>query len=227
MNSPPKTKEFDGQEDKAKPKRRPGRPRDASYEGAILKEALREISDHGIRRFSVQRVADRAEVAKATVRLRWPDREELIMAALTSTKLRIGKPDTGTLRGDLTQIVREWAAVYNTEEMMRLYGHVQAEQNGNPEFFEWFQEVVARPANQIVIDAIAAAQQAGRARSDIQADVIARCLVGSLYLEGIARHSEITVEFQQELVALILGAIEAEPHGGGDRTARQVPRSGP
>jgi AcrR family transcriptional regulator len=189
-------------------KRRPGRPRDASYEATILKEALHEISVHGIRRFSVQRVADRAEVAKATVRLRWPGREELIMAALTSTKLRISKPDTGTLRGDLTQIVREWAAVYNAEEMMRLYGHVQAEQNGNPEFFEWFQQAVAGPANQIVIDAIAAAQQSGEARSDIDADVIARCLVGSLYLEGIARHSEITAQFQGQLVELILVAIE-------------------
>jgi AcrR family transcriptional regulator len=206
-----------------KPKRGPGRPRDTSYEAAILKEALHEISVHGIKRFSVQRVADRAEVARATVRLRWPDRDELIMAALTTTKVKISPPKTGRLRGDLAHIVREWAAAYNTDELMRLYGHVQAEQYDNPAFFEWFQTVVARPANQIVIDAIAAAQERGDARPDIEADAVARCLVGSLYLEGISRRGETTAEFQRQLVELILVAIEAEPGRRIKATQRRAP----
>ncbi|MBS1677655.1 MAG: TetR/AcrR family transcriptional regulator [Actinobacteria bacterium] len=194
-----------------KSKRGPGRPRDATYEATILEEALRELVLHGVRRFSIQRVADRAEVAKATVRLRWPDRDELIMAALTTTKVTISAPATGTLRGDLAHIAREWAAVYNTEELMRLWGHVQAEQNDNPEFFERFQAAIARPAGQTVIDAITAAQERGEARPDVGAEVIARCVVGSLYLEGIAQHSEITPDFQRHLVELILSAIEIAP----------------
>ncbi|MGH2938036.1 MAG: TetR-like C-terminal domain-containing protein [Solirubrobacterales bacterium] len=221
MSSSPDTRESD--RPKGKAKRGPGRPRDASYEATILKEALREISVHGIKRFSVQRVADRAEVARATVRLRWPERDELIMAALTTTTVRVSAPATGTLRGDLTHIAREWASIYNTEEMMRLYGNVQAEQNGNPAFYEWFQAVVARPANQIVIDVITAAQECGEARSDIEAEVIARCLVGSLYLEGIARHSEITLEFQQQLVELILVAIGPGPDRPVAAPRRRVP----
>lgn len=200
-----------------KPKRGPGRPRDASYEATILEEALREISMHGIKRFSVQRVADRAQLAKATVRLRWPDRDELVLAALSTTKVRISSPETGSLRGDLTALVREYAAVYNDEELMRLFGRVQAEQNDNPAFFEQFQTAIAQPANQIVIDVIAAAQQRGEARPDAEPHAVARCLVGSLYLEGIAQHSEISAEFERQLVELILVAVGAAQSPAGRR----------
>jgi AcrR family transcriptional regulator len=194
-----------------KPKRGPGRPRDSSYDAVILREVLREISAEGIKGLSVQRVADRAGVAKATVRLRWPNRLELILAALETTTAMLSRPETGTLRGDLEHVVREYADVYRTEELMRLYSYVQAEQNHNPAFLERFQAIVAQPANQIVIDALVEAQLRGQARKDVDVYVVARCLVGSLYLEGITKDSAITVEFEQQLVEFVLAAIEVTP----------------
>jgi AcrR family transcriptional regulator len=194
-----------------KPKRAPGRPRETSYDAVILREVLREISAHGFKRFSVQRVADAAGVAKATVRLRWPDRDQLIMAGLGTTSAKVSRPSTGSLRGDLAHIVHEYAEVYRSEEMMRLYGHLQAEQNDNPAFFEQFQSTVARPANQIVLDTIEEAQRGGEARGDIDAGAAARCLVGSLYLESISRRNRIGRGFEEQIVELIASAIEVEP----------------
>lgn len=193
------------------PKRRPGRPRETGYDTIILREVLREISAHGFKRFSVQRVADAAGVAKATVRLRWPDRDQLIMAGLGTTSARVSRPDTGTLRGDLAHIVHEYAGVYRSEELMRLFGHLQAEQNDNPVFFEQYQSTVGRPAHQIVIDTIEEAQRRGEARKDIDPGAVARLLVGSLYLESITGRNRIAADFEEQIVELIASAIEVRP----------------
>ena len=195
----------------ARRKRAPGRPRDASYDATILREVLREISAHGIKRFSVQRVADSAGVAKATVRLRWPDRDELIMAGLATLTSMITRPSTGSLRGDLEHIVSEYAEVYRTEEIMRLFSYVQAEQNDSPAFLERYQSIIGRPANQIVLDAISQAQDRGEVRDDVDVHVVARLLVGSLYLEGIAAHGEITAYFEEAVIDLIVAAIVTRP----------------
>lgn len=206
-----KTRKGAASKDGSKPRRAPGRPRDPSYDARILEEVLKEIAANGFRQFSVQRVADRAGVAKATVRLRWPTREELILAGLRLTSSSVSRPETGSLRGDLAAIVHQYAEVYRNEELMRLYAHLQAEQNDNPAFFEQFQSTVARPAAQIVLDVLEDAQRRGDARPDADPLATARCLVGSLYLESIANRTDISLEFEAQIVDLMYMAIVAEP----------------
>jgi AcrR family transcriptional regulator len=194
-------------------RRRPGRPRDASYDPIILREVLREISEHGFKRFSVQRVADRAGVARATVRLRWPDRDRLILDGLATTRAAITMPSTGSLRGDLRHVVREWADVFRSEELMRLFGHLQAEQNDDSVFFERYQSAIARPANQIVVEVIERAVQRGEVRSGVNALAAARCLVGSLYLHSTMARGAITPEFEGDIVDLVAASVEAPTRG--------------
>ncbi|MGH2937589.1 MAG: TetR-like C-terminal domain-containing protein [Solirubrobacterales bacterium] len=175
---------------------------------------LQEIATNGFRQFSIQRVADRAGVAKTTVRLRWPKRDELILAGLSTTSASVSHPRTGSLRGDIAEVVHQYAEVYRDEELMRLYAHLQAEQNDNPIFFEQFQESVARPALQIVLDVIVEAQGRGEARPDADPLAVARCLVGSLYLQSIANRADISVEFEAQVVELMHTAIAAHPLNG-------------
>ena len=196
--------------DGSEPRRAPGRPRDPSYDARILEEVLKEIASNGFRQFSVQRVADRAGVAKATVRLRWPQRDELILAGLRTTSASVSRPDTGSLRGDLAEMVHQYAEVYRSEKLMRLYAHLQAEQNDNPVFFEQFQSMVARPANQIVLDVLEDAQQRGDARPDADPLATARCLVGSLYLQSISERTNISAAFEAQIVDLMYTAIAVE-----------------
>jgi AcrR family transcriptional regulator len=196
------------------PKRSPGRPRDASYDALILGEVLHELSVHGFRRFSVQRVADRAGVAKATVTLRWPDRDKLILDGLGLMSTTMSEPDTGTLRGDLRHTVHEWAELYRSEELMRLFGQLQAEQNDNPIFFESFQSGYARPANGIAVQVIENARRRGEVRAGVDPVAAARCLVGSLYLHAIMDRT-ITPAFEEQIVDLVVCAVERPPSLGG------------
>src|SRR6478735_11661182 len=70
--------------DTAPAERRPGRPRSAAAEQAILDGALQELAANGVDGFSVEGVAARAGVGKTTIYRRWTNRDALILDALSA-----------------------------------------------------------------------------------------------------------------------------------------------
>jgi AcrR family transcriptional regulator len=64
------------------PTRPPGRPRDERATRAITEAALRQLSELGYARLSMESVASEAGVARATVYRRFKDKADLITAAI-------------------------------------------------------------------------------------------------------------------------------------------------
>src|SRR3979411_1444402 len=88
---------------------RRGRPRSERARLAILQAAADLLLDQGGAQVSMDAVADRAGVSKATIYRWWPSRERLALEALTEWASAGSPPrDTGTLRGDLLALVRPW-----------------------------------------------------------------------------------------------------------------------
>ena len=78
-----------------------GRPRSPRAEAAILDATVGLLADAGLDGTTIQGIADRAQVARATIYLRWPTRESLITAALRHAIGRPPYPLTGDLEADL------------------------------------------------------------------------------------------------------------------------------
>jgi len=79
-----------------------GRPRSAECDHAILDAALAEYAARGLEGMSVDAVAARAAVSKATIYRRYPSKEKLVVAAaFTIAEENAPALDTGSLRGDL------------------------------------------------------------------------------------------------------------------------------
>ena len=75
-----------------------------------LDATLAELGHAGYAGLRIDDVARRANVNKTTIYRRWPTKEDLVRAALLSLAERTGGlsiPDTGTLHGDLTELVRQ------------------------------------------------------------------------------------------------------------------------
>ena len=83
----------------AEPKR--GRPRSADADVAILAAALDLASEVGVRSLSMDEVAVRAGVSKATIYRRWSSKEALVLDALRSANGPVDDVDTGSLGVDL------------------------------------------------------------------------------------------------------------------------------
>ena len=89
-----------------------GRPRDPQVDRRIAQAALDTFGDAGWAGFAMETVARRAGVGKASLYLRWSNKEALLMEALTAGLPKISDVDTGTLRGDLVELAKQILDLY-------------------------------------------------------------------------------------------------------------------
>jgi AcrR family transcriptional regulator len=88
------------------------RRRGADLENDILDAGWDLLLEVGYPGFTVEAVADRAHTGKAAIYRRWRDREALVLAVLSRNYLGPAPdlPDTGTLRGDALEVLRNFNA---------------------------------------------------------------------------------------------------------------------
>jgi AcrR family transcriptional regulator len=104
-----------------------GRPRDPDVDRRIAQAALDLFGAAGWAGFSMEAVARRAGVGKASVYQRWSAKEALLTDAVTARLARVADADTGTLRGDLTELAVQMLELYagpDSQAVLRL--HVEA-----------------------------------------------------------------------------------------------------
>src|SRR5262249_38301928 len=81
-------------------------------EAAILDATLAELAEVGYARLAMERIAARAHTSKASLYKRWPNRVELVVAALRHHRGAADPaPDTGSLREDVLTLLRRGAAL--------------------------------------------------------------------------------------------------------------------
>lgn len=94
----------------------PGRPRDPEVDRRIAQAALDVFGEAGWAGFSMESVARRAGVGKASLYLRWNSKDAMLTDALTTRLGRVTDVDTGTLQGDLTHLAVHMLELYTGPE---------------------------------------------------------------------------------------------------------------
>ncbi|MDT7707907.1 MAG: hypothetical protein QOG20_3514 [Pseudonocardiales bacterium] len=89
-----------------------GRPRDPGVDERVARAAADVFGQEGWAGFTVDAVARRAGVGKASIYLRWPNKEALLVGALSSRIDRVADIDTGSVRDDLVQLARQMLTSY-------------------------------------------------------------------------------------------------------------------
>src|SRR5215217_7717783 len=92
--------------------RRPGRPRSEEAHGAILDAAVALIRELGYDAVTMDGIAARAGVGKATVYRRWKGKETLVVEAVGRIVAAMSVPDTGDTRADLLAMMRGTLRLY-------------------------------------------------------------------------------------------------------------------
>ncbi|MET9607288.1 TetR/AcrR family transcriptional regulator [Streptomyces sp. NPDC006512] len=83
-----------------------GRPRDPRSHEAIVSAVTELLGEVGYAATSIGAVASRAGVGKDTIYRRWRGKPELVFEVVFTTTDHAPVPDTGTLAGDLTALLR-------------------------------------------------------------------------------------------------------------------------
>lgn len=85
-----------------------GRPRDRSRDTAIEKATIELLGEVGYEQITIESIAIRAGVSKTTIYRRWKNKAELMADAVHHYAFcKSPTIDTGSLRGDLIEIITE------------------------------------------------------------------------------------------------------------------------
>jgi len=154
-------------------RQRPGRPRDPACDAAILQAALDVFAEAGYAGVSIDGVAARAGVGKATIYRRYSSKAELIVEAVrcgASVDDRL--PDTGDLRADLTSMMQPLIDRLRGDDA-KLLTTFAVERQREPELQEQFNRSVIGQKREHLRRLVASAIGRGELPPDTDAELIA------------------------------------------------------
>jgi len=152
---------------------RAGRPRDPACDAAILQAALDLFAEHGYAGVSIEGVAARAGVGKATVYRRYATKPELVVEAVRcGAQLSDVLPDTGDLRADLRSMMQPLLDRLRGDDG-RLLITFAMERFRNPELADEFNRAVIGKKRSHIRRLVADAVERGDLPKDADIDLIA------------------------------------------------------
>jgi AcrR family transcriptional regulator len=187
-----------------------GRPRDPRTDDRITAAAAELMLQRGFDRTTVDDVAARAGVGKATVYRRWPSKEDLAVAAMeTLYSAEMPEPDTGSIESDLAESYRAVLVFVNTPEGAAFLRTSIAESVRDSRVAELYRASTERreEASRATFER---AIQRGEVRADIDVDSAVQWLGGILATRAITHRPMPSVDDVDVLVAFTLKGVRTE-----------------
>ncbi|MFD8000418.1 TetR/AcrR family transcriptional regulator [Streptomyces mirabilis] len=164
---------------------KPGRPRDPGADERILQAVVDELADTGIAGFRINSVAARAKVAKRTLYSRWPERDDLILAGLSTLSGQLHPPRTGSLEEDLRILYDTIAETLDSPRWL-IAARCSFEFPNFPELYAMFQrDCIDQPLG-VIEDVLHDAWRRGELRPGIDRAVAAETFAASI--AGFSTH---------------------------------------
>ena len=190
----------------AETSRRPGRPRSEQAEQAIIEATLDLFAEQGFEGVCVEAVAARAGVGKATIYRRWPNKEELLLAAFGSLKSPFPEPKGISVRDDLLAMVEVMCADKADPRKARRYALLLGEGEKYPRLMARYKETVVEPRREAMRGVIRRGIQTGELRPDTDIEIAMLTLTGVIMAHEKTPDREFDGDFAARLVdGLLLG----------------------
>lgn len=170
---------------RAKTSPRPGRPRSAKANEAILNAAVAMFIAQGFEGMSVEAVAARAGVGKATIYRRWLSKEELVIDAVARIFAEPVTPNTGRVRDDLVESGRELQVLMSASATGEVFPRMAAEVAKYSPLGRLYSERVIRPRRAIFEEALRRGIERGELSKSIDPELAIDHLIGVLLLRRL------------------------------------------
>lgn len=170
-----------------------GRPRDEVARNRILAAALEVLEQLGFANATCDAIAERAGASKATIYRWWPNKAAVLVEALREAVAEeLPFPDTGDLREDLRQQLRNFIKLLNGRRGRIFKAFVAAAQSDR-EVSDAFRSIWVRPRR---MDAKAGLERyRGKClRDNVDLDLVMDCLYGPLYYRLMVGHASLSRE---------------------------------
>ena len=197
---------MDGEAKTDTPRR--GRPRSEKARHAILDAAAELLLLRGLSAVSMDAVAERAGVSKATIYRWWPSKEMLALDALLDWAAAAAPPrDTGSLRGDVLALIRPWVREIRRKAFGPVIAAFVNEAQADPEFADAYRTRFVEPRRDAMRAVFARAAERGEVPADLDVEVALDLIYGAVYHRVLHGHAELTDRFAWDVVELALNGI--------------------
>jgi AcrR family transcriptional regulator len=211
-----------------------GRPRSEQSEEAILAATMQLLSEKPLRDISMEEIARKAGVGKATIYKWWPSKAFVALDAfLRKANRMMPTPDTGSVRRDILEQVRSLMVFYNGPDG-HVLGQFVAEAQSDKEFAALYRERFLKPrreATRVIFDR-------GVQRGEIDQNLNRELVLDLIYAPAVYRlmvgHAPLEDKLADEMVSILFGGLDnrcsnrtglagktARKHGGTRRKAKQ------
>jgi AcrR family transcriptional regulator len=193
---------------------RRGRPRSIEADQAILAATLELASEVGIDGMSMDELAQRAGVSKATIYRRWCSKEALVLDALRGAVMPFDDVDTGTLDGDLDLYLGELIGRFEEGKMNDVLPHL-IEVSCHDEKIRSSLDDYARVRRVPLLRILTRAVERGELPASTDIDVTIDTMIGAFIYRRLLSHDTIDTEFSARLRAVVFPARRS----GADQSA--------
>jgi AcrR family transcriptional regulator len=211
-----------------------GRPRSEESEEAILAATIQLLSEKPLRDISMEEIARKAGVGKATIYKWWPSKAYVALDAfLRKANQMMPTPDTGSVRRDLLEQVRSLMVFYSGPSG-HILGQFVAEAQSDKEFAALYRERFLKPrreATGVIFDR-------GVNRGEIDQNLDRELVLDLIYAPAVYRlmvgHAPLDREVADGIVSILFGGLDnrssemaviqgktARKHDGTERKAKQ------
>lgn len=195
------------------------RPRSEKSHQKVLEAALRLFAEQGIDATSMDAIAARSGVSKATIYKHWPDKDALAVEVLAWLYRLDEEPkpiEHSTLRQDLITALSYRPLERHTKERERMMPHLIAYSARNPVFGKaWRSKVLSRHAT-LITQVLRAAIERGELDEKLPMDVAIAALFGPMMYRQIfvaaSREEKAPPAFVARVVDAFIRAFAHSPH---------------
>jgi AcrR family transcriptional regulator len=182
-----------------------GRPRSEEAHRAILDAALELLVEVGYSGLTVEGIASRAGVGKATIYRRWASKLPLVIEAFAQLPA-LEESDTGDLVTDLERMLRSYLEVFIASPLGAVVPSLAGELPHNPELMQLFAPVVGS-RRQPLIRALERAVARGEIPADTDLSLAADLIVGPITVRLFFSRAKVTPKLVPAIVRLALEGI--------------------
>lgn len=182
-----------------------GRPRSDTVHQAILVATLERIAENGYSALTIEGIASRAGVGKATIYRRWPSKLPLVVEAYGELP---GFPqvDTGSLARDLNEMLRGYIQAFNASALSTVLPSLVGELFHDPELSRLFGSVSRRRRRPLVA-AFERARERGEIPPDLDLELAADLVVGPIAVTLFFKGGRLSPKMVGPIVEMALAGV--------------------
>ncbi|WP_433943795.1 TetR/AcrR family transcriptional regulator [Paenibacillus sp. SN-8-1] len=186
-----------------------GRPRNVETQSSILSASYELLLESGFGAVTVEKIAERAKVSKATIYKWWPNKAAVVMDGfLSAAAARLPVPDTGSVFQDILEHATNMARFMTSREgsiLLEIIGEGQVD----AALAEAFRTRYIQPRRLEVRDIIDRGLERGELEKNLDIALCTDLIYGPIFYRLLVTGDQINEDYVGQLVTQVFKGIRS------------------